>query len=225
MCPNPESSLPTSAEETLTRFSTPEAAARYARSLGSTATHARELRSISRALKAVPAQSLVLDLPCGTGRLLPALVSWGFRVTEADSSLHMVEHARDLARKQALKTAEAFVVASVFETGFPDASFDAVISNRLFHHFREREVRRKALSELRRISRGPIVVSFFSTRSIDAVYFRLRNALRGKAPTDRIPISPADFEEDARAVGLQVARWIAPRPWVSKQCYAVLLRS
>lgn len=226
MRPNPDPGPPTSAEETLARFDTPEAAAKYARSLVGTKSHERELRAIATALAGVPRGATVLDLPCGTGRLLATLLSWGYRVTEADSSPHMVERARELAKKQSLQISdEDFVVASVFETGFADDAFDAVVSNRLFHHFREPEVRRKALVELRRIARGPIVASFFSSRSADALIFRLRNALRGKKPMDRIPISPRLFEDDARAAGLRVVRWIAPRPWISKQCYAVLARS
>ena len=224
--PEPELRSSTSAEETVARFDTADAAAKYARSLVGTATHARELRSIASALETVPRGGSVLDLPCGTGRLLPALLSWGFRVTEADSSPHMVNRARELAKNLTLHIEDnAFVVTSVFETGFPDASFDAIVSNRLFHHFREADVRRSALRELRRISRGPIVASFFSSKSIDALIFRSRNILRGRKPSDRIPIAPGVFEEDARAVGLRVDRWIAPRPWISKQCYAVLVKS
>ena len=215
----------TSAEETLARFNTPEAAAKYARSLGGTATHHRELRCLRRALEGVPTGTSVLDLPCGTGRLLPALAALGFRVVEADSSPHMVDLARAYLKAQGVvHPQEAFVVTSVFETGFSDDTFGAVVCNRLFHHFRESSVRQRALAELRRIACGPIVASFFSSHTLDGVVFHLRQTLRRRLPTDRIPIRPTTFADDARAAGLRVIQWISPRPGISKQCYAVLVR-
>lgn len=216
----------TSAEETLDRFNTSDAAAKYARSLGGTATHRREVRSILRALAGLPQGARVLDLPCGTGRLLPALVARGLQVVEADSSPHMVASTREYARSSGIELPEdRFLVASVFDIRFPNDSFDAVVCNRLFHHFRERDVRRRALAELSRVSRGPIVASFFSSATVDGVIHRLRYALRGREPTDRIPIPPVEFADDVRAAGLRVVRWIAPRRWVAKQLYAVLART
>jgi hypothetical protein len=120
---------------------------------------------------------------------------------------------------------DRFVVASVFETGFSADQFDATVCNRLFHHFFESEVRRNALRELRRITRGTIVVSFFSSRSMLGTLFGVRDRLRSKRATDRVPISPATLALDADAAGLKVAAWHATRPGVSKQCYAVMQRA
>lgn len=216
----------TSAQETIERFDTAEAAAKYSRSLGGTATHRREMRCILTALAGVPAGGKVLDLPCGTGRLLPELTARGFLVTEADSSPHMVALAREHAVKSGLAAKdENFVVASVFQTPWPDGSFDAVVCNRLFHHFREPEVRRNAMKELRRISRGPIAASFFCNASIDGMMFHVKQAFKARKATDRIPIARGAFEQDAKASGLRVTRWMATRPGVSKQWYAVLERA
>jgi hypothetical protein len=99
------------------------------------------------------------------------------------------------------------------------------VCNRLFHHFRENTVRRRALAELRRIACGPIVASFFSSHTLDGVVFHLRQTLRRRLSTDRIPIQPATFADDARAAGLRVTQWISPRRGISRQCYAVLVRT
>lgn len=218
----------TSAGETLQRFGSPGAAARYAAaSLPTTPRGLREERAILAALEAAgvaPGASL-LDLPCGAGRLLRLLVARGLQVTAADASPHMLERAKLHAAEEGLALGDdAFHVADVLETGFADGQFDAVVCNRLFHHFREPEVRRRALAELLRICRGPIIASFFSSRSLDAWVHRLRQGLRRRPATDRIAIAPAVFEADARAVGLRVSRWVAPRPGISRQCYAVLVR-
>ena len=94
------------------------------------------MRCILKALRGVPRGAKVLDLPCGTGRLLPELAARGFDVTEADVSPHMLDHARQFAGERGVKIADdRFVVASVFDTGFIENAFDATVCNRLFHHF------------------------------------------------------------------------------------------
>lgn len=215
-----------SVEETIKRFDTPAAAAKYASSLGGTATHKREVRSIFGLLEGTPQAASLLDLPCGTGRLLPELSAQGFRVTAADSSPHMVELARQHTARSGLgEEATKFRVASVLGTGFGDDEFDAVVCNRLFHHFREPALRVQALAELRRICRGPIVVSFFCNWSLDAAIFHLRQTLRHRPAKDRIPIGRAVFARDIAAAGLRVRKWRATRPGVSKQWYVLLDRA
>jgi hypothetical protein len=137
----------------------------------------------------------------------------------------MVELARRFAIQSGISLSdERFVVASVFDTGFADNEFNAVVCNRLLHHFREPEVRRTALRELSRICHGPIVVSFFCNWAFDATVFHTKQLLRRRKATDRIPIWPGEFAKDARVAGLEVRRWIATRPGISKQWYAVLQR-
>jgi SAM-dependent methyltransferase len=215
-----------SADATTQRFSTPHAADKYAGALGGTATHRREMRCILSALCNVPRGAKVLDLPCGTGRLVPELTRRGFMMTAADVSEHMVSHARAFLEQQGIHLADdRLLVASVFETGLPDDAFDATVCNRLLHHFYEPATRRNALAELRRITRGPIVASFFTIRSLDGVKFHARDRLRSRRATDRVPILPRVLEADARAAGLRVERWLATRPMISKQCYAAMVRA
>lgn len=216
----------TSADEAYERFNSANAAAKYAHGLNDTPSHRREVSRILHMLRGLPRGASVLDLPCGTGRLLPELVAAGYSVTEADSSPHMIDQARMYAVAQGVTIADdRFVVASAFSTGFTADQFDAVVCNRLFHHFHEATVRREALRELRRIARSRIVVSFFSSRSLLGQLFNVRNRMRSQPATDRVPIMPGVFAADAEAVGLKVSEWRATRPGVSKQCYALLERT
>lgn len=221
----PDAGVRTSVQETIERFDTSAAAAKYARSLVGTATHRREERCVARGLTDVPRGGRVLDLPCGTGRLLPLLTKLGFDVVSADASSHMVGLARESARAASLPARDdSFLVAGVPKTPFADDSFDAVVCNRLFHHFREPHVRRDALRELRRICKGPIVVSFFCSLAVDAVVWRVKQALKREKPTDRIPISYAAFARDVRTAGLEIATVMPTRWGISKQWYLVLRR-
>ncbi|HWB20794.1 MAG TPA: class I SAM-dependent methyltransferase [Phycisphaerales bacterium] len=215
----------TSADEAIERFDTEQAAAKYSKSLVGSATHQREMRCILAGLGEMKRGAKVLDLPCGTGRLLKELSERGWEVVSADSSAHMVGLAKDHAKRVGLNTdAARFVVASVMKTPFGDGEFDGVVCNRLLHHFREADVRQAALKELRRICKGRIVVSFFSSASFDGVMFKLKDAMRRRKATDRIPISSAEIEADVRASGLRVAKWLWTRRGISKQCYVALER-
>ena len=219
------SSPGTSADQAVARFDSAKAAAKYSTALIGTTTHRREVRCILGGLNNVSSGAGVLDLPCGTGRLLPALTGRGFRVTSADSSPHMVDLAKLYAHECHLSVNPAdFVVANVLETPFSDGQFEAVVCNRLFHHFREPLVRQDALRELMRICRGPIIASFFCSASWDGVVFHIKNSLRRHKATDRIPIPRRVFEQDVRAASLRVSRWLPIRPGISKQWYAVLER-
>ena len=122
-----------SASATRARFDSHASSLKYAGALDDTPTHRRELRCIKSLMAGVPAGARVLDLPCGAGRLLPFLVGSGYRVFEADSSAHMIDRARELALDRAPAATIEFGVEDVLNTSFGDASFDAVICNRLFH--------------------------------------------------------------------------------------------
>jgi 2-polyprenyl-3-methyl-5-hydroxy-6-metoxy-1,4-benzoquinol methylase len=189
------------------RFDQQEVAEKYPTRFGAGWRDRLEVRSIRRALAAVQPGSHILDLPCGSGRLLEILADRGYRITCADCSEHMTRMAR--RRWDAIQAENRFEVAppefavrDVMQTGYPDGHFDAVICNRLFHHFRESDVRIRALSELRRVCRGPVVVSFFNAFALGAVQFQLKYALRRTAPTDRVPIPAWRFLNDVRRAGL-----------------------
>lgn len=214
------------AEAIRDRFDTNDAANKYASSLTGTKTDQREQRCLADLLAwtDLPAGATLLDLPCGTGRLLPFLTGLGYRVTEADSSPHMVELARRFAFENNLSASPGrFLVQNAFATDFGENAFDVVVCNRLLHHFPRPEDRRAILHELARISAGWVIVSFFNLRTLDAMTFWTKQmVVERERPTDRVPISPRTLVRDAREAGLVVERILSTRPGVSKQCYAVM---
>jgi 2-polyprenyl-3-methyl-5-hydroxy-6-metoxy-1,4-benzoquinol methylase len=182
----------------------------------------REARCLRRALSGLGAGSVVLDLPCGAGRMFEALASTGARVVGADASESMVERARGAADRE--PRVREVRVENVFATSFADRAFDAVVCNRLLHHFSQREDRRAALAELARISRGPVVFSFFCTHSFDAIKTRVRRAL-GKPRSDRNAVSYLQIHCDAAAAGLDIEAVVPTLPGISQQWYVIASRS
>jgi ubiquinone/menaquinone biosynthesis C-methylase UbiE len=216
-------SLSRSAQRAIDEYESPDAATRYDGVHRGRARHRREERAIRRALRELPAGASILDLPCGTGRMFPVLHALGYRVTGADASAAMVGYARDATERAAWAPPGGVHVASVFETGFADGEFDAVLCNRLFHHFAESETRRAGLAELARICAGPVVVSFFCTRSLDAWRTQRRRAHSDRR-SGREAVSFQTFRADAEASGLEIVRVHRTLPGISQQWYCVARR-
>lgn len=86
-----------------------------------------DVRALSELLECGPG-SQVFDAGCGTGQWGVALALAGYRVRGIDISAGMVAAARDRASGHALgKDAASFQVGDLDATGYPDASFDAIM--------------------------------------------------------------------------------------------------
>ncbi len=189
----------------------------------------RERKCILDCLKSIPSGARVLDLPCGTGRLTRILIERGYRVTAADVSEAMLHRARDNYRSyrqqgRGAKSIVEFARCDILDTGFDDDAFDGVTCIRLFHHFADAETRRKAFQELRRVCRGPIVVTFLNSFALDPIASRFKAWVRGKKQVSQLPISFKAFAADIEAAGLKVDKRIAAHWGVSSRWFLVLSR-
>lgn len=217
-------SAPTSYRESLDRWTTPHAASDYPSQYGQSLRDRRELGCIRRFVESLAPNSRILDLPCGTGRLTPILLSRGLQVVGADCSEWMVNAAREqlCVQGDGVSANPVFEVREALNTGYPDGAFDAIVCNRLFHHFREPETRTAVLKEFSRICRGPILVSFFNSFALDAVRVRLKHWMRRKVATDRIPISLATMSRDVGHAGMDIVAKLSVLWGLSPMCYLVL---
>jgi SAM-dependent methyltransferase len=210
---------------TRVRFDTSLAASKYA-ARETNGHRLRESQCVRAALSHVPPASRVLDLPCGAGYLIRTLVDAGFYATGADVSQHMLDRARAAWAIASHERPEwrgkaRFLVQDIMQTSFPDGHFDAVVCNRLFHHFYEPAMRCAALAELRRICSGPVVVFYFDRFALDAIRLASLRAIFGKFRRDRIPISTKTFAAEAASVGLQMEKVIWTRWGISPQAFAI----
>lgn len=214
---------------TKSRFDTAMEASVYASKHGGHARDKREQACIAAALAAsnLLPDSLVLDLPCGTGRLSPMIVNAGHRLVAADSSPHMVSEAANAwsqvtAGDPGRRARVEFEVRDVMASGYGDAAFDAVICNRLLHHFTEPATRTRALTELARVSARWVIISFFNAGAFEALRKRLGFFLIGRTQQRRVPISLEQFKADAAAAGLRVVDSYPTLGRISPQWYLLL---
>lgn len=220
-------SVSQSHEHALERFSREEIASKYPSRYDEKDSHdRREKNSIIKALAHIRPGSRVLDLPCGTGRVAIVLLEKGYEVTCGDSSEAMLRFAKYNIENfreggQARENEVDFQLCDIMSTPFEDNTFDGIICNRLFHHFTESPTRRSALAELARISRGPIIISFFNSFALDAKYTRFANFIRRRKATDRIPIPMETFTSEIAGAGLRVIDAIPVRYAISAHWYVV----
>ncbi len=183
------------------RYASPQGAAayrdKYRRSVLRRLSGARELAVVRRAIARARVRGHVLDCPCGAGRLVPTILERAERVTAADRSPAMLDVARVELARYAGAGRVAFAVAGAQALPFETDAFDAAVCHRLIHHVADPAARHAILSELARVSRGPVVLSFN-----DASTLKMRlQGLRGRRRR-RIAWRPEALAEEARAAGL-----------------------
>lgn len=183
----------------------------YARDRFPAAREARERRAFERLLRHLGG-GLLLDAPCGAGRLGASLAARG-RVVGLDGSAAMLGQARRTGAYAALVHADAFALP------FSDAAFDGGACVRLLHHLRS-EDRRRVLAELRRVCAGPVVVSYYDAATFQAWKARGKRAAKGT----RKPIARAEFLADLAAAGLAPIGFSRPLPLIAEQTFVAVRR-
>lgn len=117
---------------------------------------AREHRLVDRWCRHVPRGSTVLDVPCGTGRLVPIFERWGLKVYGGDVSDDMMRQIpHDRLRLGAL---QGLSVCDAANLPFTDRSFDYVVSLRLFHLNIPLIVQERMLREFMRTARRGVLL-------------------------------------------------------------------
>lgn len=170
-------------------------------------THHREAAAIALLLRAAgPRPGAWLDVPAGAGRLSDLLPQ---PVVQVDRDPRMLRAAPTRAGR-------ARVCASALRLPFADGAFAGVLCMRLLQHLAQPGERAQVLAELARVSRGPVVFSYFERGSLQHWRRALRRAL-GKTRSGRMSVSWRVLREDLAAAGLQPLRRLPLRRWVSDQ--------
>lgn len=169
------------------------------------ATDRRE-RELLRALLAAvpPGVGPWLDAPCGAGRLTGELPG------------PCVQVDRDPAMVRACGGDHGRVCASVHALPFRDGAFAGSVCHRLLQHIPTRVERIAILRELARVTRGPVVVSFFDACSLQHLRRVVRRGL-GRRRSGRCAVGRRAFLAELREAGLNPVAVRALHRFVAEQ--------
>lgn len=169
-------------------------------------SNTRKLLAITKAIDLASAMGKpiknAIDIPCGTGRIMPLLFSKNIKVTGSDISHEMMQVARDKVRDVSLSN--GFVRCDAERLPFADGSYDSIFSIRFLFHL-PTDVRRRALKEMARISRGWVIVDYRHKYTMKYRLKRLKGKL-GLSTKQYNRLSAEDISKDFKEAGLQLVK-------------------
>ena len=176
-----------------------------------------ERRDLQRIVRKIPAGSLLMDAPCGTGRLLPLYLSEGHKILGVDISGEMIQVARRRTARWNGKT--NFSRMDFVQIPLVDRSVDTVFSIRFLPHFPPHE-RVQMLREFSRVSRQRVVISV----SISNAWMRFRRKIKdwlGHDKPVRNPVTLQAMREELKQAGLREVERFWTVPVLSEQIIVV----
>lgn len=151
----------------------------------------RETALIRRYLRRAGPSSVLLELPCGGGRLTPALADFTDFIVAADIAPGQIEYGR---RHSKIAVPRVWITASAFHIPLRDSSVDGAVCVRLLHHLPTESERERLFAELMRVSRRFVILTYFDRHSLKYLTWRLRH------PFSRKPRKPASTRGEVAAL-------------------------
>jgi len=183
--------------------------------------HLAEMKLVDRAFSLIPKTHRVLDLPCGGGRVTVHLGLQGYKMSSADLSDAMLAITRENVAQNGLKG--PVEKQDIEKLTYADQQFDSLISFRLFHHFPNPEIRQRAVSELCRIAKQFVAISYFSPASVTSVKRSIRSAMGGRK-SDKHPTSLTEVKRYFAMAGFRFVKDFARTPLIHTLHVAVFER-
>jgi SAM-dependent methyltransferase/thymidylate kinase len=178
----------------------------------------RERRCVAQALRECqPAPAMVLDMPCGTGKLAKVLTTMGAQVVGADLSMAMMELAKEPYQAPHFS---GFVCGSADRLPFCTAAFDTVVCLR-FMHLVPPASRRDIMKELARVASRRLIVSFGVGSPFQLLRLKLRHVIFRSTSTPH-PARLEDLRIEIEEAGLQITQQRSILPILSCECLLTL---
>jgi len=171
----------------------------------------REDAIITDWLSELPRGAVVLDCPCGTGRLLPVFAQMGLGYVGADFSRAMIAEARQAVPEMKV---HGFVNADAAKLPFRDSTVDSVVLWRFFHHLPNPRAREAILREAARVTRRQVLVSFYHAVSFTALRRAVQKSAFGRKEFGQA-ITHWRFRQEAERSGLRVVEFRSYHKYVS----------
>jgi SAM-dependent methyltransferase/uncharacterized protein YbaR (Trm112 family) len=179
----------------------------------------REYRILERLLGSRPRSEILLDLPCGGGRLSPQLARYTDLLVETDIAFGQLLYGRE---QHGGKDDRVWMTGSAFHIPFRDGSVDGVVCCRLNHHLPTPEERARLVGELLRVARGFVVMTFFDHRSVKNRLRQARRPLDGKPP--KMTMRVEDVRDLARRHGAELIAYPPLSRLFSGHRYALMVK-
>jgi ubiquinone/menaquinone biosynthesis C-methylase UbiE len=184
--------------------------------------HQAEMKMVDRAFALIPKGARVLDVPCGGGRVTVHLSQKGYNVSSGDLSEAMLRIAGQAIAKAGFRC--PVERQDVEKLSYPNRSFDAIISFRLFHHFPNTEIRRRVVAEFCRVADRYVALSYFSPASVTSVKRKLRAAMGGRK-SEKHTTSLAEVTGYFQDCGFRLVKDFAQMPLVHTMHLALFERA
>lgn len=180
----------------------------------------REFTLLERLLASQPRCKVLLDLPCGGGRLSPQIARFTDLLIESDIALGQVQYGRQHGRVPGAR--QFWMTASGFHIPLKSGSVDGVVCVRLSHHLPTAAERERLLRELLRVSRRFVIMTFFDHNSLKNLGRRLRRPIDRKPP--KMTMTVARVRELAAEGGADLAACPALSHVGSGHRYALMVK-
>jgi len=164
--------------------------------------HRHDEALVTRLLARSGPHASVLDLPCGTGRLFPALERAVPLVLGADLALEMMQAGRSARPGSRVPLFQA----DGLRLPLKDASVDALVSLRFLFHF-ERAERVAMLREFARVARHAVIVQARLATSVKHAGRWLRSHV-GLSRRYRPAPGAAELERELSEAGLELREFV-----------------
>lgn len=161
------------------------------------AIHKMETSRLFQSLTFPPTGARVLEVGCGTGRLMREVSDRGYIVDGADASGPMLEEAS--AKFSEMENKPEFILCEAAVIPIPDASYDLCYSIRLLNQTESPEYALRVVNEILRVTKpgGQALIEFVNQN-------RPRWGMNQRSTTRLRPIA---VREAAEAAGAQFLGW------------------
>ncbi len=185
----------------------------------------RDQQLVEKAVRQAGHVERILDVPCGTGRLVRSLASRVPYLVGADVSLDMIKVSRlHPYVENRPKGLLEYVQCDAKYLPFSNNSFDVVLSGRFLHHLFHlpQSERVQVIREFARVSRRWVLGDFNIRYGLKYYVNKVRSILKGK-PLKTQRKTAAEVFEELTLAGLQVER-VYPISWFASEKWYILCR-
>lgn len=171
-----------------------------------------------------PGPFRVLDLPCGSGRMMAPMMKRDYRVVGADLSEEMLEAGR--RRLQGRRGLAGLVRCDIRQLPFRERVFDLVVCMRFIYYFDARQ-RAELIRSMSRLTRRWLILQYRLQETVPSFLWKLRHRA-GITSRDRsrrcLPVREIRRELEA-AAGLRVVRVRPVSVFFSDRAYVLCART